>query len=102
MRILAENGIVGFLCFTIWLGLIGIASGFLWRKGKGYSRILGLAGLLGIITFIVEGFSLDTYALPHSWVLFGLVTAGIGWGYQLSSKSVRQESDKDQHRSRLA
>jgi O-antigen ligase len=99
VRILAENGIVGFLCFTIWLGLIGIASGFLWRKGNGSSRILGLAGLLGIITFIVEGFSLDSYALPHSWVLFGLVTAGIGWGFQLSSKSAMQEPDEDQHRS---
>ena len=77
VRILAENGIIGFLCLTIWLSTIGIASGYLWRKGGGYSRLIGLAGLIGIITFVVEGFSLDTYALPHSWVLFGLVTSGL-------------------------
>jgi O-antigen ligase len=102
VRILAENGIAGFLCFTIWLGLIGIASVFLWRKRGGYSRLIGLAGLIGIITFFVEGFSLDTYALPHSWVLFGLVTAGLGWGNQLSSKTDMQEQAEEQYRSSLA
>ncbi len=85
VRLLAENGILGFLCFTIWISLIGIASGFLWRKGSGYSRLVGLAGLIGIITFFVEGFSLDTYALPHNWILFGFATSGILWGNQLSS-----------------
>ena len=100
-RFLAENGIVGFLCFTIWLSLIGITSGYLWRKGGGYSRLIGLAGLIGIITFVVEGFSMDTYALPHSWVLFGLVTAGLGWGNQLSSKVDVQEQANDQLRSGL-
>ena len=101
VRLLAENGIVGFLCFTIWLSLIGIASGYLWRKGGGYSRLIGLAGLIGIITFVVEGFSLDTYALPHSWILFGLVTAGLGWGNRLSSKADVQEKAKDELRSGL-
>ncbi len=90
VRILAENGILGFLFFTIWLGLIGLASGYLWRKGGGYSRLIGLAGLIGIITFVVEGFSLDTYALPHSWVLFGLVTSG------LALEMVKGEPDKAQ------
>ncbi len=102
VRLLAENGIIGFLCFTTWLSIIGIASGFLWRKGGGYSRLVGLAGLIGIITFFVEGFSLDTYALPHNWVLFGLVTAGIAWGNQLSSKADMQEQAEEQQRSGLA
>jgi O-antigen ligase len=91
VRLLAENGIIGFLCFTTWLSIVGIASGFLWRKGGGYSQLIGLAGLIGIITFFVEGFSLDTYALPHNWILFGLVTAGIVWGNRLSSKTDMQE-----------
>jgi len=102
VRLLAENGIIGLLCFTIWLIIIGIASGFLWRKGSGYSRLIGLAGLIGIITFFVEGFSLDTYALPHNWILFGLVTAGIVWGNQLSSKVDMHEQAEEQHRSGLA
>jgi O-antigen ligase len=87
IRLLAENGIVGFLCFTIWLGLIGIASGFLWRKGCAYSKLIGLAALVSIITFVVEGFSLDTYALPHNWILFGFVTALIARGKYLHTGS---------------
>ena len=102
VRLLAENGITGFLCFTIWLIIIGIASRFLWRKGSGYSRLVGLAGLIGLITFFVEGFSLDTYALPHNWILFGLVTAGIVWRNQLSSKVDMQERVEEQHRSGVA
>ena len=102
VRLLAENGIIGFLCFTIWLIIIGIASGFLWRKGNGYSRLVGLAGLIGIITFFVEGFSLDTYALPHNWILFGLVTAGIVWGNQLSPKTDMQKQAEEQHWAGLA
>jgi len=91
VRLLAENGIIGFLCFTIWLGLIGIASGFLWRKESGYSKLIGLAALVSIITVVVEGFSLDTYALPHNWILFGLVTAGIVSENRLSSKTDMQK-----------
>ncbi len=102
VRLLAENGIIGFLCFTIWLSIIGITSGFLWRQGGRYSRLIGLAALVSIITFFVEGFSLDTYALPHNWILFGLVTAGIVWGNQLSSKTDMQKQTKDRPRSGLA
>jgi hypothetical protein len=28
-----------------------------------------------VIAFLIEGFSLDTFALPYLWVSMGLVTA---------------------------
>jgi hypothetical protein len=37
--------------------------------------MIGLAGLLSLVAQVFEGFSLDTFALPHLWIMLGLVTA---------------------------
>ena len=34
-----------------------------------------MAGLLALVAQLVEGFSLDTFALPQLWILVGLLTA---------------------------
>ena len=78
LRVLAENGIPGLATFGIWFGLMAVASLALWRAGEGIDRLIGLAGALAAVSQLVEGFSLDTYALPQLWVLFGLVTAAAG------------------------
>jgi len=36
---------------------------------------VGLTGQITIIGLIVEGFSLDTFALPYYWMTLGLVVA---------------------------
>jgi O-antigen ligase len=76
-RILAETGLVGFVLFSWWFVTMGLGAAALWRKGAGLQRYLGLAGVLAFITQVVEGFSLDTYALPQLWLVFGLTTAAL-------------------------
>jgi O-antigen ligase len=75
-RLLAETGVVGFLLFGWWFASLGLRAAALWRRGKGFERYLGLAGVLALLAQLVEGFSLDTYALPQLWLVFGLVTSG--------------------------
>jgi O-antigen ligase len=77
IRLLAEGGLVGFGSYFVWFLLIALGSVALWRHKTGLFATLGLAGSLGAITFFVEAFSLDSYALPQTWILFGLVTAGL-------------------------
>ena len=74
-RLLAETGLVGFALFLTW-GL------FLWFTGSQLGRrhpkiypMLGLAVQLVLIGFLIEGFSIDSFALPYVWVSAGLATA---------------------------
>jgi len=76
-RLLSETGFVGFSIFLLWLILLAIGA---WSKLSGESKLksaIALAGLFGLGAFIGEGFSLDTFALPHFWILTGLITVVI-------------------------
>jgi O-antigen ligase len=73
VRLLAETGLVGFAAFLSWWVLTGATALVLWRRCDGLKRLLGLAGVLGLLAAVGEGFSLDTFALPHVWILAGLV-----------------------------
>jgi O-antigen ligase len=77
IRLLAETGVVGFSVFVVWLLLLALGAWSLLKKGKGLSAIIGLAGLLALLAQVFEGFSLDTFALPQLWIMFGLLTATI-------------------------
>ena len=55
--------------------LLALGAWSLMKKGKDLSAVLGLAGLLAILAQVFEGFSLDTFALPHLWIMLGLLTA---------------------------
>ena len=75
VRILAETGIVGFSFFLSWF--IN-----LWLSGRNAEKCamkdlstIGLACRFACIALIVEGFSVDTFALPYIWILLGLATA---------------------------
>jgi O-antigen ligase len=80
-RLLAETGIVGLVLFIVWLGLVGFGSLVLWRRGRRLEPYLGLAGVLAVLAQLVEGFSLDSFALPQLWILFGLTTAAV-WHFR--------------------
>jgi len=75
LRILSETGIIGFSFYFIWYMLMGFTSLLLWKKGNTIHRAIGLAGIVAFITQSIEGFSLDTYALPQLWIIFGFVVA---------------------------
>lgn len=77
VRLLAETGIVGFLLFAAWL-LTVLRQCLLAQKAESHqTAVIGLAGGLALIAFFFEGFSLDTFALPQAWIMFGLVAAAV-------------------------
>jgi hypothetical protein len=74
VRLLAECGSAGFASFAVWLILIGGAASVFSGSGPALPRVIGTAGLLGLASILVEGFSLDSFALPQMWILLGLVS----------------------------
>lgn len=75
VRLLAETGIVGFAFFLCWCYVIWQSARFLNSQANPFSRAVGLAGNLVLVALLMEGFSIDTFALPYYWVSLGLVTA---------------------------
>jgi hypothetical protein len=76
-RLLAETGLVGTVLFTSFaIAVLGCSLALLFRPGAS-SRYWGLAGLLGLIVFAAVVFSTDSFAVPNTWVVFGLTTAAV-------------------------
>jgi O-antigen ligase len=75
IRLLAETGVVGTAFFVTWLMLQWRASRALRADRQALMRTLGLAGQLSLIALLVEGFSVDSFALPYAWVALGILTA---------------------------
>lgn len=74
IRLLSETGIVGFLCFGTWLLLILLRSYQFQRKESRLHNYWGLVGKIALLTLLIEGFSIDTFALPYYWIIFGFVS----------------------------
>ncbi|MBC8507441.1 MAG: O-antigen ligase family protein [Anaerolineales bacterium] len=75
VRILAETGLLGTAAFLAFLvGVLGCAL-YLFMTPHPEARYLGQAGLLSLVVFLGVAFSVDSFAVPNMWVLFGLVTA---------------------------
>ncbi len=74
-RLLAETGIIGFSLFLSWLFVIITTSIKLFTQSKQLFKAVGLMGILVFIGFLVEGFSVDSFALPYLWFSTGMVTA---------------------------
>jgi O-antigen ligase len=75
IRLLAETGFVGTSAFLTWTVLMLGAACALARTTAVETRLAGVAALLALPAWILEGFSLDTFALPQTWILLGLLTA---------------------------
>lgn len=75
VRILAETGIIGFAVFFTWLIILWVAARRIHKNTNPMLHALGLAGQLTLLALLLEGFSIDTFALPYYWVALGLVTA---------------------------
>ncbi len=74
-RLLAETGLVGLAFFAAWLFLQWANGDALSSSAAPIKRALGLAGQLVVLGLLVEGFSVDTFALPYFWFLLGLCAA---------------------------
>ena len=74
IRILAETGIIGFACFFTWFYChVKMACSLNSGSTKRITSVVGLIGILLSISFVLEGFSMDTFGLPYYWIGFGLV-----------------------------
>ena len=85
IRILAEMGIVGFGIFLVFLIVLALMGLYLWRSRNEEERFWGSASLIGMVAFLGDTFSFDSFALPNPWVLFGLTTAAF---YVLKNKII--------------
>ncbi len=73
-RLLAETGMIGFLSFGTWLFLILLKSNQYQKSHSQIHNYWGLVGKIALLTIIIEGFSIDSFALPYYWIVFGLVS----------------------------
>lgn len=77
VRLLSETGFLGFATYVTWLGLIGVLAWRGRRVGSADLRWFSAAVLLSLAAQLVEGFSLDSFALPQVWIMNGLFTAAV-------------------------
>lgn len=75
VRILAETGIVGFSLFLLWYLRSFIQAVCGSRMNDKLGKSIGWMGCFTLIAFLLEGFSLDTFALPYLWFSIGMVNA---------------------------
>lgn len=76
VRLLAETGLVGFACFSVWLLTNTSIAGWLRKQSNSpFIRTMGTMGLMVVLGLIVEGFSVDSFSLVYFWLSFGLVTS---------------------------
>jgi hypothetical protein len=59
-----------------WAALLWIAGRVLRARPEGLYRTLGWMGSFTLIALVIEGFSVDSFALPYLWISTGLLTAG--------------------------
>jgi len=90
IRLLAETGLIGFCTFIVWLGLLAVTALKLRRIGTRLQRMVAVAALLALLAQILEGFSLDTFALPQLWIILGLLTAAAQQSRMTVSSSLRE------------
>lgn len=74
-RILAETGLVGMACFLGWLVVLWASARALNRSRERTFQAIGLFGQFVLVGLLIEGFSLDTFALPYFWLSLGIMSA---------------------------
>ena len=71
VRLLAETGLLGFALFCAWLLVQWAGGADLAHSPSRLQRSLGLAAQFVVLGLLVEGFSVDTFALPYYWFALG-------------------------------
>jgi hypothetical protein len=73
-RLIAETGLIGFSLFMTWIYLLWRSSAFIQKSRDPIMKIVGMAGKFFILAYLVEGFSVDSFALPYQWIIAALIT----------------------------
>lgn len=83
IRLLAETGIVGFSLFFAWFVEVLFFIKKLFTSDEPMIKTLAWMGLFSAIGMFFDGFSLDSFALPYTWIAFGIVGSLFAWEKQL-------------------
>jgi O-antigen ligase len=75
LRILAETGLVGMGIFITFLLVLLAAGLYLWLSDDEGEHFWGTVSVLGVVAFVVDSFSFDSFAIPNPWIMFGMITA---------------------------
>jgi hypothetical protein len=75
IRLLSETGILGFACFVSWAILLWLTAARLQRSPDPVVRTVALAGSFVLVSLLMEGMSVDTFAFPYWWLSLGWLTA---------------------------
>ncbi len=75
LRLLAETGLVGFSIFAAWLASLWATAESQDKAKMLCVRMLSLFGRFVLLALLIEGFSVDSFALPYIWIALGLATA---------------------------
>ena len=75
LRLLAETGMVGFSLFIGWL--VSLLPTLLRKLRNPCSSVsvFGWMGCFVLVALILEGFSIDSFAMPYWWISLGLAVA---------------------------
>lgn len=76
VRLLSETGFIGFTVYLVWLMILWRSASLTRKSDSEVLKILGLAGQLFLLAYLVEGLSMDSFAMPYQWVMAGLISAG--------------------------
>ncbi|MBG0788217.1 MAG: O-antigen ligase family protein [Anaerolineaceae bacterium] len=76
VRLLSETGFLGFAVFVVWLIILWRSASLTRKSDSKILQIVGLAGQLFLMAYLVEGLSMDSFAMPYQWLMAGLISAG--------------------------
>jgi len=85
-RLLAETGLVGTAAFISFLFVLLVKSVHSWLSKDKEIKFWGAGAILGLIAFLVNSFSYESFAIPNPWILFGLATAAFQVFHQTESE----------------
>lgn len=80
VRIMAEMGVIGFSVFLVILVISGLMAFNLTRSNSKMKKAVGSMGIGMLLAFLLEGFSVDSFALPYLWFTLGIIAASWRWG----------------------
>ena len=77
LRLLAETGMVGFSLFLGWLvSLLPTLAKKIRNQCRSVS-VFGWTGIFVLVALILEGFSIDSFAMPYWWISLGLAVSKV-------------------------
>ena len=74
-RLLAETGLFGTTAYISFLIVIAGEGLYIWLSKDQNQKFWGAGILLGMIAFLMNTFSYDSFAIPNPRIVFGLATA---------------------------